>query len=107
MFLVFYAVLSSFLEHKKLPIHRSAVATLIGIISGLILVLNDRKSYNALSRMSEIIIFLVLYPPMVFAEGYTFRKGAFLQNIKYSVIFGIVGSFGFYIVASGLLAVAS
>lgn len=44
---------------------------------------------------------------MVFAEGYTFRKGAFLQNIKYSVIFGIIGSFGFYIVASGLLGVAS
>ena len=44
---------------------------------------------------------------MVFAEGYTFKKGAFLKNLKYSVVFGIIGSFGFYIVTSGLLGLAS
>jgi len=37
LYLIMYLCVSSYLEEKKLPLHRSAVAIIIGVIVGLIL----------------------------------------------------------------------
>ena len=45
-FLASYAILSSFLEYRKLPIHRGAVAVIIGVVAGLVMVLSSRETYE-------------------------------------------------------------
>jgi uncharacterized membrane protein len=40
-FLACYAVLSAFLEHRHFPVHRGAVASIIGVIVGLIIHLSS------------------------------------------------------------------
>ena len=107
MFLAFYSIMSAYLEHKTLPLHRSAVATLIGIAIGVVLNYSFKKQYTVLIHSAEALIFLVLYPPMAFVEGYNFKRGAFIKNLKYSIVFGIAGTFVFYAVTAGLLYLAS
>lgn len=50
---------------------------------------------------------MILLPPIIFIESFSFKKGAFLQNIRYSVVFGIIGTFFFYVIVAGLLELAS
>lgn len=57
--------------------------------------------------MDETIIFLVLLPVMLFAKGYTFKKGAFMRNLKFIVLFGIIGTFISYIVITMLIYAAN
>lgn len=57
--------------------------------------------------MDETIIFLVLLPAMLFAKGYTIKKGAFIKNLKYIVLFGIVGSFLSYVIITSLIYAAN
>lgn len=53
--------------------------------------------------MDETIIFLVLLPTILFTKGYTFKKGAFLKNMKFIVLFGVIGTFLSFIVISFLV----
>lgn len=57
--------------------------------------------------MNETIIFTILLPPMLFAEGYTFKKNAFFKNLKYIVMFGVVGTFISFVAISGLIYAAN
>ena len=50
-----------------------------------------------------MLIFEVLLPPMLFAQGYTLHKSAFFKNIKYILIFGVLGTFMSFFVSWGLL----
>ena len=57
--------------------------------------------------MDETIIFLVLLPIILFAKGYTLKKGAFVRNARFIVLFGIVGTFVSYIVTAVLIYAAN
>ena len=57
--------------------------------------------------MNETIIFTILLPPMLFAQGYTFKKNAFLKNIKFIIMFGVVGTFIAFVVISALVYAAN
>lgn len=57
--------------------------------------------------MDETIIFLVLLPAILFTKGFTFKKGAFIKNIRFIVLFGIVGTFILYIVITLLVYAAN
>jgi hypothetical protein len=47
-FLIFYTLLSSFLEERHLPLHRSAVAILVGIFFGFIMFISSPSAYAEL-----------------------------------------------------------
>ena len=57
--------------------------------------------------MNETIIFTILLPPMLFAQGYTFRKNSFIKNIRFIIVFGVVGTFISYVVVSALVYAAN
>jgi NhaP-type Na+/H+ or K+/H+ antiporter len=57
--------------------------------------------------MDETIIFLVLLPAILFTKGFTFKKGAFIKNLRFIVLFGIVGTFILYIVITLLVYAAN
>ena len=57
--------------------------------------------------MNETIIFTLLLPPMLFAQGYTFKKNAFIKNLKFIIVFGVVGTFVSYVVVSALVYAAN
>lgn len=57
--------------------------------------------------MDETIIFLLLLPAILFSKGYTFKKGAFVKNIRFIALFGIVGTFLLYIVITLLVYAAN
>ena len=44
---------------------------------------------------------------MLFAQGYTFKKNAFLKNIKFIIMFGVVGTFIAFVVISALVYAAN
>jgi len=46
---------------------------------------------------------MVLLPAILFAKGYTFKKGAFIKNMRFIVLFGVVGTFLSFIVISLLV----
>lgn len=57
--------------------------------------------------MDETIIFLILLPTILFAKGYTFKKGAFIKNIRFIVLFGIFGTFILYFIITLLVYAAN
>ena len=46
LYLASYLLLSSYLEDKHFPVHRTAVAIIVGIVIGLILSLGTPDTYN-------------------------------------------------------------
>ena len=54
-------------------------------------------------NLDEFIVFSILFPPMIFAQGYTFHKSVIRQNIKYILTFGLLGTFLSFLVSWGLL----
>ena len=58
-------------------------------------------------KLNETIIFSVLLPPMLFCQGYNFKKNAFLKNFKYICVFGIIGTFISFIMTAGFIQLAS
>lgn len=57
--------------------------------------------------MDETIIFLVLLPAMLFTKGYTFKNSAFLKNLKFIILFGVIGTFVSYVVITSLIYLAN
>ena len=58
-------------------------------------------------KINETLIFSVLLPPMLFCQGYNFKKNAFLKNFKYIAVFGIIGTFLSFAITSGLIQAAN
>lgn len=67
----------------------------------------NRKHGLIQTKMDETIIFLLLLPAILFSKGYTFKKGAFVKNIRFIALFGIVGTFLLYIVITLLVYAAN
>ena len=44
---------------------------------------------------------------MLFCQGYTLHKSVFFKNVKYILIFGLVGTFLSFLVSWGLLEAAN
>jgi NhaP-type Na+/H+ or K+/H+ antiporter len=44
-----------------------------------------------------------LYPPILFASGFNLKKKAFIKNMNYITMFGVLGTFFFFIVVVFLL----
>ena len=44
---------------------------------------------------------------MLFAQGYTFKKNAFIKNIKFIILFGVIGTFISYVAISALVYAAN
>lgn len=55
------------------------------------------------TKLNEVIVFTVLFPPMIFAQGYTLHKSVLFKNGKYIVLFGIVGTFASFLISWGLI----
>jgi hypothetical protein len=49
----------------------------------------------------------VLLPGMLFTKGYSFHKGEFIKNIKYTVVFGILGTFMLFFIVTALIYAAN
>ena len=55
---------------------------------------------------NNTVVFFVLLPPMLFADGYNLKKRRFFQNLYYINIYGTLGTiFNFLVVASLTYAV--
>jgi NhaP-type Na+/H+ or K+/H+ antiporter len=44
-------------------------------------------------KINETLVFSILLPPMIFAQGFTLKKASFIKNLKYIAVFGILGTF--------------
>jgi hypothetical protein len=54
-------------------------------------------------KLNEFIVFSVLFPPMIFAQGYTLHKSVLAKNARYIVLFGLVGTFTSFLICWGLI----
>ena len=50
-----------------------------------------------------MLIFFVIFPPIIFVRGYTLHKSVFFKNAKYIVVFGLIGTFLSFLVIWGLI----
>jgi NhaP-type Na+/H+ or K+/H+ antiporter len=54
-------------------------------------------------KLNEVIVFSVLFPPMIFAQGYTLHKSVLFKNGKYILLFGVFGTFTSFLISWGLI----
>ena len=48
LFLLFYLLISAFTSQRKLPLHRTSIAIIIGIVAGIVLSKAAPKTFNTL-----------------------------------------------------------
>jgi sodium/hydrogen exchanger-like protein 6/7 len=87
--IIFYTIISSFMQHKKIKwLHESGIAIIVGFIySKLVLVVNPNYKKQG---FNNIILFLVILPPIIFHEGYSVKKGIFFHNLFKIICIGII-----------------
>lgn len=106
-----YMFLASLFEHKKVKfIHETAVAIIIGFLVGLFIFFLFNSYFQRVVPRALIqvafdnnIVFYILLPPMLFADGYNLKKRRFFQNLYYINIYGLLGTLLSFVVFAGLI----
>ena len=97
---------ASLIEHIHFGyIHETGVVILIGISISLIAKFGGYSEMNQILEFNDNIFFYVWLPPLVFASGYNMKRKKFFQHFNYIALFGILGTFAWFILFSLFTAI--
>lgn len=71
----------------------SVTALLIGLCTGIVILLNTEWKSSRVLVFNEDIFFIYLLPPIIFNAGFQVKKKRFFQNFMTIMLLGAVGSF--------------
>ncbi|OVA20098.1 Na+/H+ exchanger [Macleaya cordata] len=77
-------------EHRW--INESTTSILLGLCSGLVVLLVSRGGNSHILVFSEDLFFIYLLPPIIFNAGFQVKKKRFFRNFSIILLFGVVGT---------------
>ncbi|CAK9329017.1 unnamed protein product [Citrullus colocynthis] len=96
-------VIGHLLEENRW-INESIIALVIGLCTGIIILLTTRGKSSHLFLFNEELFFIYLLPPIIFNAGFQVKKKQFFRNIMTIVLFGAFGTLiSFCIISLGAL----
>ncbi|KAL0537951.1 hypothetical protein IC582_026943 [Cucumis melo] len=85
-------------------INESITALVIGLCTGIIILVTTRGKSSHLFLFNEELFFIYLLPPIIFNAGFQVKKKQFFRNIMTIVLFGAFGTLiSFCIISLGAL----
>ncbi|NP_001315787.1 sodium/hydrogen exchanger 2-like [Malus domestica] len=84
-------VIGHLLEENRW-VNESITALLIGICTGVVILLISRGKSSHLLVFSEDLFFIYLLPPIIFNAGFQVKKKQFFVNFSTIVLFGAIGT---------------
>ncbi|KAM7252218.1 hypothetical protein ACFE04_024101 [Oxalis oulophora] len=90
--LCFCLVIGHLLEENRW-VNESITALLIGIVSGIIILLVSKGKHSHILQFNEELFFIYLLPPIIFNAGFQVKKKHFFQNFVTILLFGVIGVF--------------
>ncbi|KGN46191.1 sodium/hydrogen exchanger 2 [Cucumis sativus] len=96
-------VIGHLLEENRW-INESITALVIGLCTGIIILVTTRGKSSHLFLFNEELFFIYLLPPIIFNAGFQVKKKQFFRNIMTIVLFGAFGTLiSFCIISLGAL----
>ncbi|KAJ7950703.1 Sodium/hydrogen exchanger [Quillaja saponaria] len=84
-------VIGHLLEENRWA-NESITSLLLGLISGVVVLLVTKFHSSKILVFSENLFFLYLLPPIIFNAGFQVKKKQFFQNFTTILLFGVFGS---------------
>nr|POE91385.1 sodium/hydrogen exchanger 2 [Quercus suber] len=84
-------VIGHLLEENRW-VNESITALLIGVCTGIVILLVSRGKSSHLLVFSEDLFFIYLLPPIIFNAGFQVKKKRFFENFMTIILFGAVGT---------------
>ncbi|XP_027098036.1 sodium/hydrogen exchanger 1-like [Coffea arabica] len=84
-------VIGHLLEENRW-INESITALLIGLCSGIVILLTTNGKSSRILEFDEQLFFIYLLPPIIFNAGFQVKKKQFFRNFMTIVLFGVVGT---------------
>ncbi|XP_057962002.1 sodium/hydrogen exchanger 2-like isoform X2 [Malania oleifera] len=83
--------------------NESTTALLLGLASGLVVLLVSKGKSSRILVFSEELFFIYLLPPIIFNAGFQVKKKRFFQNFSTILLFGVFGTvISFCLITSGV-----
>ncbi|OWM85391.1 hypothetical protein CDL15_Pgr019015 [Punica granatum] len=94
---VFFALLCAciiigHLLHGNRWANESITALLLGLCSGVVVLLVSKGQSSRILSFSENLFFLYLLPPIIFNAGFQVKKKQFFKNFTTILLFGVLGT---------------
>ncbi|XAR52559.1 hypothetical protein NMG60_11020699 [Bertholletia excelsa] len=84
-------VIGHLLEENRWA-NESITALLLGLVSGLVVLLISKGQNSRILVFSEDLFFIYLLPPIIFNAGFQVKKKQFFKNISTILMFGVLGT---------------
>ncbi|OWM74126.1 sodium/hydrogen exchanger 2-like isoform X1 [Punica granatum] len=96
-------VIGHLLEENRW-MNESITALVIGLCTGVVILLTTRWKSSHLLVFSEDVFFIYLLPPIIFNAGFQVKKKQFFRNFMTIMLFGAVGTLiSFFIISLGAM----
>ncbi|XAR57135.1 hypothetical protein NMG60_11025167 [Bertholletia excelsa] len=96
-------VIGHLLEENRW-MNESITALLIGLCTGIIILLTSGGRSSRLLVFSEDLFFIYLLPPIIFNAGFQVKKKQFFRNFMTIILFGAIGTLiSFAIISYGVM----
>ncbi|CAL9148389.1 unnamed protein product [Musa hybrid cultivar] len=96
-------VIGHLLEESRW-INESITALVIGVCTGVVILLTTKGKSSHIFVFSEDLFFIYLLPPIIFNAGFQVKKKQFFRNFMTIVLFGAVGTLiSFFIISFGAI----
>ncbi|KAH7666837.1 Cation/H+ exchanger CPA1 family protein [Dioscorea alata] len=96
-------VIGHLLEENRW-MNESITALIIGICSGVVILLTSKWRSSHILVFSEDLFFIYLLPPIIFNAGFQVKKKQFFRNFMTIMLFGAVGTLiSFFIISIGAI----
>lgn len=94
-------VIGHLLEENRW-MNESITALIIGLCTGIVILLTTNGTSSHLLMFSEDLFFIYLLPPIIFNAGFQVKKKQFFRNFMTIMLFGAVGTLiSFVIISAG------
>ncbi|XP_008799262.1 sodium/hydrogen exchanger 2 isoform X1 [Phoenix dactylifera] len=98
-------VIGHLLEENRW-MNESITALLIGLCTGVVILLTTKGRSSHLLVFSEDLFFIYLLPPIIFNAGFQVKKKQFFRNFMTIILFGAVGTLiSFIIISLGAIGI--
>ncbi|CAL9039121.1 sodium/hydrogen exchanger 1-like [Musa acuminata AAA Group] len=96
-------VIGHLLEESRW-INESITALVIGVCTGVVILLTTKGKSSHIFVFSEDLFFIYLLPPIIFNAGFQVKKKQFFRNFMTIMLFGAVGTLiSFFIISFGAI----
>ncbi|KAL8026186.1 hypothetical protein ABFX02_14G011600 [Erythranthe guttata] len=97
-------VIGHLLEENRW-MNESITALIIGVVTGILILVTSRGKSSHLLVFSEDLFFIYLLPPIIFNAGFQVKKKQFFRNFMTIMLFGALGTLiSFIIISLGAIA---